>query len=535
MVVTENAPWPPPSRAVTNDPRPNASAERPTSRRRNLRLVFACLALQLTLGITLSRSQFIFPNTIHNNGNWISTKTQFARAVMGAFSFILKPQALLEGRLNLAAWYGYHEVLYREPLDVEAVEFDFLLSRGSYLCFIFNKSEDDFSGLRLSLNPRVASICFRASVTGEFKKTHPVFIPELRDWTKHHIEAHFSKHGYSLFLDGLKLGDFAESISDRQALGFRGGERKAYVDNVVFRLRNGDAVSESFSSRKDAPRITVICVLVSFLVNILLAAMLAMTTRLQGRHVGFAVLLVNLVLIAASALIFGWQYVKGEYYPLVRNDARRREEYWKRSTTAEIVAHLHKTHGHAPDDNVHRILFIGGSQTGGAGAWNEDDIFVRILERRLNESNSQGTRFECINGGISALGSWHLLALYREEWAQLGAKTVVINMSTNDFGNPSFGMNLEQMLWANGDEGARVVFVLEPNSPEHEDEGLSANHDVMRKVASEHGLAVIDLHSHLLERWRLGFLWWDFCHLTPFGNRLAAQKLYEDLAPLLTK
>ena len=52
-------------------------------------------------------------------------------------------------------------------------------------------------------------------------------------------------------------------------------------------------------------------------------------------------------------------------------------------------------------------------------------------------------------------------------------------------------------------------------------------------MAADHEVPVIDLHGYLVERKDAGFIWWDFVHLTTFGQRLVADKLADDLPPLL--
>ena len=75
-----------------------------------------------------------------------------------------------------------------------------------------------------------------------------------------------------------------------------------------------------------------------------------------------------------------------------------------------VVTKIDNDYGNKKD-NISRILFIGTSQTWGAGASSENKTFVRLFENLLNK-NSQITNYEVINGGISGLNSKALLELY---------------------------------------------------------------------------------------------------------------------------
>ena len=65
---------------------------------------------------------------------------------------------------------------------------------------------------------------------------------------------------------------------------------------------------------------------------------------------------------------------------------------------------------------------------------------------------------------------------------------------------------------------------LEPNSPEATPGELPL-HPVMRRVAAEQGVPLVDLHAALRRDQPLGFLWWDFVHPTSFGHRRIAEHL----------
>jgi len=185
----------------------------------------------------------------------------------------------------------------------------------------------------------------------------------------------------------------------------------------------------------------------------------------------------------------------------------------------------------APDvDDARRILFIGSSQTWGAGARDPNETFVRRIENALNQRANEVVI--CINGGISALRSSHLLDLYKTQWLDLQPDVVVINLSNNDTDPALLERNIDSMIQLSQARSIRVLLVLEPNSIEKGGRGLAEKHAVLRRLARQRGVQLVDMHAYLSDRYRRGFLWWDTVHLSSFGQRLFAERLVDALAQL---
>ena len=110
---------------------------------------------------------------------------------------------------------------------------------------------------------------------------------------------------------------------------------------------------------------------------------------------------------------------------------------------------------------------------------------------------------------------------------------VVVNLSSNDKSSKGFESALRRLVDRIIVARARPVLVLEANAPAAVSRGLRARHSEVRRVAEDYGLPLIDLQGYLESRDDTGFLWWDLVHLTSFGQRLAAAKLFSDLAPIL--
>jgi len=52
---------------------------------------------------------------------------------------------------------------------------------------------------------------------------------------------------------------------------------------------------------------------------------------------------------------------------------------------------------------------------------------------------------------------------------------------------------------------------------------------VLADLAAELAVPLVPMHRHLARHGDEGFLWWDFAHLTSFGQQLFAERLLEEL------
>ena len=67
--------------------------------------------------LVLAETYLLSRNTLENNSRWLSTKATFEVPPIGAEAFVAEPQALARGRLDLSAFHGFQEVLFKKRLD----------------------------------------------------------------------------------------------------------------------------------------------------------------------------------------------------------------------------------------------------------------------------------------------------------------------------------------------------------------------------------------------------------------------------------
>ena len=503
--------------------------------RDSLALLLLHVGVQIAFGALLARAYLLRENSLERSGHWLATKTTLERGVMGAFNFMKGGQSVARSRLNLSAWFGYQEVLYKRPLALREAEFDFQLGPKAWLCFVFAKTDAGFAGVRLSLSERFPSQFFTASGDGEFLTRVPLALPALKPRGWHRALLRFDARGASLAIDGKPVGEFATALPPLQLVGFRGGRRVALVESVVFRERSGDSlrpesdVHESFGAQ-DALRVSAAVVLALLCLN---GAVLWLLRRREPRRAALATLLANGVGAVLAGLLIAYQSFAASRYPALDRALQASESQWKIATAEEVRALVQRRYSRAP--LAKRVLFLGTSQTWGAGAQRAGETFVEVVERRLNESGAP-QRFECVNGGISAVDSGYLVDVFDSEWRRLGARAVVIDLGNNDGEAQRLAQNLGRLIAMARASGAAPLLVLEPNSAEDpgaDIDSLRARHAAMRRVAEASGVPVVDMHAHLAEQEDRGFLWWDSVHLTSFGQRLFAERLLPELRALL--
>lgn len=499
-----------------------------------LALTTLYLALQIPFGIIVSNYYLLRQNTLSNNGAWVSTKSNLEVSVMGARSFIYEPHALTKNRLNLGAWHGFQEVIYQDSLQLKEVEFDFLLSPGAYLNFIFNKSQSGFSGIRISTNRHFDSMYFTASGIGEFLHKTSLKTRKVSAGIWHQMNIRFQQAYIEAFIDGNRVGKFKWDFDETQRIGFRGGKHEAVVDNISIYQNKTDAIFETFKNSKSAFLITVISVVIAMILSFLFASALNLMRKLSGKVLAFYGIMFNIVLLIIAAFMLSFQYLKAPGYPRIDARMERKEGEGKRIVVAKTVRYIKKNYPEQKTaDNVLRLLFLGTSQTYGVGASTRARTFVQVLEDKLNLVNVPGTYFQCINAGMPGVNSPYIINQYEKEWLQLNPKIVVINLGTNDRKPDWLALNITRIIDMSLEAGIQPVLLLEPNSLEHNTNSLLSKHQLMRVTGESRGIPVIDMHSYLRDKYDDGFLWWDFVHLTDFGQKLFAEKLYNELEQIV--
>ncbi|HRY97596.1 MAG TPA: SGNH/GDSL hydrolase family protein [Bacteroidales bacterium] len=456
-----------------------------------------------------------YTNTIWRNARWESSKVKLEKGLMGAWSFVLTYRALAHHRLDLGTWHGYQEVFLKDTLAYDRLTLRFRLEDSAFLVVYYAGLDDELYALRLSAHPAHAPawLGLRSMEFTDKDLIRHWQVPEV--W--HELRLEREARETRAFLDGTLLAVHRENGPAVPLLGLRGSGRRTEVDDVrLFQGTDQQVFGEDFSKKYHHYLIYL-----AFLVLSNAAFLL-----LYGQRRWLLPLSVNITVLTAALSLF-FLTVGIERYP-----PRWMVKWGQRVSTIEegreVSQRIRQQYAPADGDSTLRVLFIGSSQTWGAGASADSLTLASRFARMLSDSLG-GRAVEAINAGISGMNSDVLLEMYRDDWAGLRPRYVVINLGFNDSGNPRFGHNLNAMVRLARERGGTPFLLAEPVN-EIRSFHLD-NLNIMRVTASSARVPLVDMHRILPAFEDSGFLYWDFIHLTDYGQERFARALVSAMLP----
>ncbi len=206
------------------------------------------------------------------------------------------------------------------------------------------------------------------------------------------------------------------------------------------------------------------------------------------------------------------------------------------NTTAppsEVLAEIVARYRDPPPPDVRRILFVGGSQTWGSGASSDQAGVVARIESMLAERDpTPGVRYQTVNGAVGGLNSLELRPFLEQHWLDLHISVVVANLGFNDEDETMLAEGLPPLIDACQRQGIPVLLSLEPSTFVVHNRSLE-KHRIMRDIAGSWGVPIAEPQAAIPPDHQVGFLWWDFVHMTDHGQELLAQAIYPALEQLI--
>jgi len=425
-------------------------------------------------------------------------------------------------------------------MKLASAEFDFQLAADAYLCFVI-KEDGRSSGVRLSTHPAFKSVYFEALDSGEFVVQRPVTLPSLPLDAWVHARYSIEAGNGTLEINGQQLDLGPVHSPEFCQPGFRGGERSAAVDNVTLRAADRLLVQEDFANPELQRRYFLVGMVVLFVLS-LLEHYSQTLAGIASARAFVAVCIFNAGLVLLVGLITPYLEHYLSLYPtresLLKFEASHlfNQWDWRRDEVVEQASAAT-----ARGEQV--ILFVGSSQTFGAGASLPGDEYVSVVQRGLDATPMAGPRYRCINAGINGTGTPTLLPYYQEHWAALAPTLVVIDLAINDRWNSDeeFAANLSAFIQLNQERKIKTLLIVEPHSLEWliddggNGPGELSTQAVVKRVAAERGVPLVNAHEEMQKHAGEGFLWWDFVHPTSFGHRILGESILPHLKQALAE
>lgn len=460
-------------------------------------------------------------NTLFKNNNWESSKVKIGVSLMGAYANIFTHYALAGNKLNVSAWHGYQELFYKKSIKTRNLKFDYRLTPRTYFCLFFHNNGDTLSGIRISNDTVYPNIFFRV-YKGEFIEKTILNEYKGKKWNK--AELQFSDNRIIILINDKQFASLNTKYPSANILGFRGGYRNCYVDNIFFfNTIDQKQINEKFNAVNSKLPQLIIGIIVIILVILLIFLFKPYIKNLALWILYGTITLILIWVIYTNKL----QYFYPKPWMINWQGTKTRIE-----TKMTVSQKMQDTISTGINSRHKKIMFIGTSQTWGAGASDEEHSFVRIFENLLN-SNFTSDTFTCINPSIPGSESSILLELYENQWITLKPDIVIINLGCNDSDNELLKKNIDKFIKLNRNNSIKTYLVLEANINSYDH--LLKNHSAIKQAAFEKNILVIDLHNILLKSYDSGFLFWDFVHLTDYGHKLVANILFDSLKEEIQK
>ncbi len=465
-------------------------------------------------------------NILYLNGNWESQKMLLAKGVIGSVSYFVTLPALAGNQLDLGAWNGYQEIVLKKKVSPIKIQFKFYLEQNTYLDFLYNGNDINFSGIRLSSSEKYPNISYDVDFSGKFISQSALTNTLLKANYWHSFQLIKAGQIYNISLDNRLLYE-GNHYKDSQLLGFRGSAKHSYVDNITITQADNSVFFESFENNQ--VRIVIFTILI---VVFMTAAYLGYILRRAHLTTGYSTsqFIRTHFIFIVCLIIFNLINMRlATWYPDNPDNINWYGFESNMDNKSTVLSTIHYAYSKEKLPNVNRILFLGTSQTWGAGASYESNTLVQQFSKKLSSQKNNHQEYQVINAGISGSTATELFDFYSKEWIFMHPNTVILNLSNNDTNYILFRQILDKFAHLNKTMGITTVFILEPNSVEVTNENLTKNHLIMQDIALKYTIPVVNMHEELSKYSNQGFLWWDSVHLTDYGQDQFAEILFKSM------
>lgn len=508
------------------------------------------LLSNLLVAFFFAKSGSLLKNTLENNQKWLASKLNLEMGVMGAWNFFHQTQPLNQNHLDLGAWHGFQEIITRDQYEFDSMSFKIKLQPKSYLVLYYQINESTKSALRISDDLQNLA-CLSIDERGQYLSNTPIRINSIANpeaWQT--IKLDLNNQRAKFHISGQEVSCEHKDFTSPSKIGFKNGLNNVLLDDIELTKDHRVLFKENFTNTESF----YLFFILYFIVTTICQGLLILASRkfFKKTKIVFPLLLINLVSLLIIAISYNYFlfYFVGNYPNLdsIISQLRKEEDAWV-DNEVELISKKIMSEFNSNDSE--KVMFIGSSQTWGAGASAYDKTFPIQFEtlynrQRLFGANETSTHsaqvlgvdssqnITVINAGISGTTSNDLLKEYEQNWINLHPRITIINLSSNDFDygieEEVFQKNLETFIELNQSQGIKTVLMIEARSKEIENSNEFQK--VVKKVAEQNQVILIDSNQYLNSKNESGILWWDFIHPTDYGHYLIAEFLLKELSKL---
>lgn len=499
-------------------------------------------------------------NNLYRHPQWIAAKRMLEFTVVGTDEFLIARASLAQNELHLGSWWGFQGLTYRKQLTPQKINIRATLTKNSYLYVLFGDPLHQ-SGLRISNNADKSTAYIAASAQGEIFE-EKILNGQITEGP-HDIQFEWSPGKIQISLDQKLLYE-SNSFPQQGLLTLRNGREDVRIKSVQIEERNGIFHDENFRNSQGRIQVlALVCalflivgvllclkkdkkmVLLTYLTILITAGVIGGSFYLFDFYIGSSVqqtILTKSLHQGSPLESHAYEVARYNFFrvisswvgisPVTQDEIFRLGYPKRRYSEGPLYCDSAGCRALEPDQApvvIHapkkdpRILFIGTSQTVGAGADTIHQTFFALIHNYMQ--NHYSTSLQSMNMAISGSRSEELIRKYHEFYQPFAPDVVVINLGFND--RPKqLRANLPAFIKDLHSEGKLVLLVEEATTPEDPMDHSEA-HQILEKVSKEQNAPLLRLHEYLKDPGiaKKGMLWWDPVHMTSFGQKLTADWL----------
>jgi len=396
-------------------------------------------------------------------------------------------------------------LLYNEEINPGKISFRYLSPFNAPFSLILQKSDSVSYGIYFNYKTDSASSYFIADKEGQFlhKEVFHANVPHGKQNWNEVIATRFADSIARSINGKTYLRTFCK-LQPSGRLGFRGGNKDVFIDDLTIIEAEGNRIiHENFTPLFHLNRLSLLFIAM-FGGSLFFLRNPSMHSLLKVIHLS--------ALIGVAVSYWFYFFFLSDRYEI---DANNIDWHGKHVGYDDIEVVCDRiSRQHPLDEHKPVILFIGSSQTWGAGMTRPEKAFPVRIESNLR-SHIKDSSITILNGGVCGFTSGMAYDCYACEWREHNPLLTVINLSTNDSDTLLFQENMRRFLEFNQSRGIKTLLIAEPN--DYPDNFQETKHRIMKVAGNRFNVKTVFAQSYMDSCVENGFVWWDYVHMTDYG------------------